>query len=261
MPFVALPPASGRREGMPVVAAWHLLDAPRTEAAFAAAVPLHGLDAWRIYFGLPMTGARLPAGGPDELMQLAYADAILKLYEPIAFGAASEFSAVLPALCAQLGLEPGPIGVMGGSIGAAVAQLVLAQSDLPIRAAVLLSPVVQLSRVVDAMERQFGVSYAWSDASRAVANRLDFVGRADDLARHSRPAVLLVVGGRDDPAFQEPAAALRDALASRDVVSELVTIPDMGHALADEPGLEPAPQTPHAALVDQHAVRWFQQHL
>jgi hypothetical protein len=37
---------------------WHLMDAPRSEAAMAAAVPLDGLDAWRVYFGLPDTGAR-----------------------------------------------------------------------------------------------------------------------------------------------------------------------------------------------------------
>ena len=56
VPYVALPPAGGARPDAPVVVAWHLLDAPRTEAAFAAAVPLTGLDAWKIYFGLPMSG-------------------------------------------------------------------------------------------------------------------------------------------------------------------------------------------------------------
>jgi hypothetical protein len=51
------------------VVAWHLLDSPRTEAALAAAVPLAGLDAWRIYFGLPLSGARLPEGGYPELQR------------------------------------------------------------------------------------------------------------------------------------------------------------------------------------------------
>jgi hypothetical protein len=35
----------------------------------------------------------------------------------------------------------------------------------------------------------------------------------------------------------------------------------MAHALAEEPGIEPAPQVPHAAEVDRHAVRWFRQYL
>jgi hypothetical protein len=35
----------------------------------------------------------------------------------------------------------------------------------------------------------------------------------------------------------------------------------MEHALAEEPGIEPAPQTPHAAAVDRLAVKWFQRRL
>ena len=35
----------------------------------------------------------------------------------------------------------------------------------------------------------------------------------------------------------------------------------MAHALADEPGIEPAPQTSHAAVVDRYAVEWLRQHL
>jgi hypothetical protein len=31
----------------------------------------------------------------------------------------------------------------------------------------------------------------------------------------------------------------------------------MGHALADEPGVEPAPQTPAAAEVDRHVAAWL----
>jgi pimeloyl-ACP methyl ester carboxylesterase len=68
---------------------------------------------------------------------------------------------------------------------------------------------------------------------------------------------MLVVGEDDDRAFRESAAALASALGQ----SELVSVPGMGHALAEEPGLEPAPQTPHAAVVDGHAVRWFERHL
>jgi hypothetical protein len=35
----------------------------------------------------------------------------------------------------------------------------------------------------------------------------------------------------------------------------------MGHALAEEPGTEPAPQTAHAAEVDRRAVAWLDRHL
>jgi pimeloyl-ACP methyl ester carboxylesterase len=144
---------------------------------------------------------------------------------------------------------------LGGSIGAAVAQLAIAESGLPFAAAVLVSPVVRMRDTVAAGERRFDTTYAWSAEAEAVADRFDFVARAAELAG---PAVLLVVGEDDDRGFHEPAAELRAALAPR---AELVVIPDMGHALADEPGVEPAPQTRHAAEVDRRAVAWFQRHL
>ena len=63
VPYVVLPPETDRPDA-PTVVAWHLNDPPRTERAMAAALPLAGLDAWRVYLGLPLSGARTPAGGP-----------------------------------------------------------------------------------------------------------------------------------------------------------------------------------------------------
>ncbi|MFW6090716.1 MAG: prolyl oligopeptidase family serine peptidase [Actinomycetota bacterium] len=265
VPFVATPPAAAESDTAPVVVAWHLMDAPRTEAAFAAALPLDGLDAWRIYLGLPLSGARLPEGGYDELMRLGYEDAVLNLQGPVTAQAAAEFPAALDELRDRLGLGGGPVGVLGGSVGAAVALLAVTDSDVAIDAAVLVSPLVQLRAAVEAMGRQFGVAYAWSDESLRVAERLDFVARAAEVARAGEPAVLLVVGEDDDPdGFQRPAAELRDALAKEyrdgDRV-DLVSVPGMAHALAEEPGTEPAPQTLQAATVDAHAAGWFQRHL
>ena len=40
-----------------------------------------------------------------------------------------------------------------------------------------------------------------------------------------------------------------------------MTVPEMGHALGDEPGVQPAPQTPAAAEVDRLAVDWLRRHL
>jgi dipeptidyl aminopeptidase/acylaminoacyl peptidase len=149
---------------------------------------------------------------------------------------------------------------MGGSSGAAVAQLVVAEGDHDVSAAVLISPVVQLRRAVEAMEGRFGFAYGWSDESNAVADRLDFLARAAEFAG---PAVLLVVGEEDDPGFHEPAGELASALARMQEGhrAQIVSIPDMAHPLADEPGTEPAPQTAHAAVVDRRAVDWFERHL
>jgi dienelactone hydrolase len=264
VPFVAIPPAAGPREAAPVVLAWHLLDPPRSEAAFAAQLPLDGLDAWRIYLGLPLSGSRMPAGGIDELMRLGYEDAVLKLDVPVVFGAAEELGPALRELRERLGLAEGRIGVMGGSMGSAVAELVLAEGELDVSAAVLISPVVQLRRAVEAMGRRFGVTYPWSDESNAVADRLDFLARVGEIAGRGEPATLLIVGEDDDAGFREPAAdfaeALGEAYGTEDRV-RVVTVPHMAHALADEPGIEPARQTPHAAVVDRHAADWFERYL
>jgi dienelactone hydrolase len=254
VPFLAVPPDGGPRASAPVVVAWHLLDPPRTETAFAAALPLAGLDAWRIYLGLPLTGSRSP--GADEVMRLGYEDAVLKLYMPVAYGAAAEFGPAFADLRRRLGIDPASVGVLGGSHGAAVAQLVMAEGEIDVRAAVLVSPVVELRRTVEAGERQFGFEYPWSSAAETVADRLDFVARAGDLGP---AAVLLVVGEHDDAGFREPAAALAAALGGER--AQLITVPGMAHALAEEPGTAAAPQTPHAAEVDRHAVRWFERHL
>jgi len=268
VPFLAFPPATTGRT-TPVVVAWHLMDPPRTESAFAAALPLAGLDAWRIYLGLPMCGARMPPGGFKELMRLGYEDAVLNLQGPITAQAAEEFPAALRELQDRLGVGNGPLGLLGGSIGAAVAQLVLVETapaaGIPITAAVLVSPVTRLRPAVDALGRQFGVQYPWGDRSLEVALRLDFVARAEDFVHFGQPAVGLVVGADDDAeGFLEPAqqllAALRGAYADP-ARADLVIVPGMAHALAEEPGLDPAPQTSSAAAVDQYTADWLTAHL
>jgi pimeloyl-ACP methyl ester carboxylesterase len=259
VPYLAVPPAGGAADA-PVVVAWHLMDPPRTEAAFAAAVPLAGLDAWRIYLGLPMHGARFPEGGVDALMQLGYADAVQNLYGPISAQAAAEFGPAYAELRQRFGFRDGPIGVLGGSLGSAVAQLVVAGGGVDVAAAVLVSPVSQLKAVVATVGRMLGVDYPWSEPSLEVARRMDFVARAGEVA--ACPATLLVVGEEDDEqGFREPAARLRAELAQREVVTELVVVPGMGHALAEEPGIEPGPQLPAVAEVDRVAVAWFGRHL
>jgi dienelactone hydrolase len=246
-----------------VVVSWHLMDAPRTETAFAAAVPLSGLDAWRIYLGLPLCGSRLPAGGWDEVMRLGYEDAVLKLIVPVVDQAADEFGGAIADLRNQLQLREGAIGVMGGSTGAAVAQLILASDVFQVDSAVLISPIVRLRTAVEATGRRFGVTYPWSDESNQGADRLDFIARATDLVS-KQPAVLLIVGEEDDLGIRESAASLQRELERRyedKNRAQIAVVTGMGHALADEPGMESAPQTSQAADVDRLAVRWFQCYL
>ena len=141
----------------------------------------------------------------------------------------------------------------------------LVEGAVPITVAVLVSPMTQLRPVIDANARQFGMTCPWAGQSNAAADRLDFVARAGEIAdRQDEPPIMLIVGDADDEALRQAAAeehaGLDVAYADPERV-QLVTIAGMPHALADEPGTEPAPQTANAAEVDRFAVRWFQEHL
>jgi pimeloyl-ACP methyl ester carboxylesterase len=267
VPYVALPPAGwpGEGEAAPLIAAWHLNDPPRSAAAMASALPLAEVTAWRIYLDLPMHGRRQLPGGLGEFMQLGYQDAVLKAFEPQATQAAAEFPAVLAELRARLPITDGPIGLVGASIGTLPVQLVIAEGAAPVSTAVLISPVIQLAEVVAANERRFNVSYPWSDTSRAVAARFDFVARADEIAAHDpQPALLLITGADDDPAFPGQAQRLHAELRRRYDYPQHVrqmSIPGMGHAFAAEPGIEPAPQTTEAHRVDTATTEWFRRYL
>ena len=265
VPFIAFPPATSPRESAPIVVAWHLMDPPRTEAAFAAALPLDGLDAWRIYLGLPLFGSRTPDGGFEEIMRLGMEDAVLNLFGPIVTDAAAEFPAALRDLREQLGMGSSVIGVLGGSAGAAVAQLVMAEGGIDVAVAVLVSPMIQLRPTVEAIGREMGVEYPWHDAAITIADRLDFVARAGEIAqRQHEPPVMLIVGDADDAAFIQSAKDLHSELDRIYTDSERVRqvrIAGMPHALADEPGVEPASQNANAAEVDRFTVQWLRQHL
>jgi predicted esterase len=254
VPYVLVPPATPRADA-PLILAWHLMDAPRTERAFAAALPLEGLDAWRVWLGLPLCGSR--ALDPEEAMRLAFADAVLNIHGPANEQAVAELPAALAALRAEHRIGDGPVGVLGGSAGAGVAGAVVVEKVLPVRAAVLVSPLVQLRPVVAVLARRFGIDYRWTPASETVADRMDLVARAEGFAD---TPVRLVVGADDDAdAFLLPAGRLRDAVTALGTQADLHVIDGMGHALAAEPGLEPAPQTAHAAEVDRLAVAWLAQ--
>jgi alpha-beta hydrolase superfamily lysophospholipase len=243
VPFVAVPPADPDAPAA-LVAGWHLMDVPASERAMAEAVPMAGLQAWRVYFGLPLSGARLPEGGPQEVFRRASEDAVLNVFEPVTEQAAGEFPAALAELRDRLPGATGPLGVFGGSAGAIVALEVLARGDAGIAAAAVASPVVQLAPMIAANERRFGVSYTWSERSRAVAARYDYVDRAAELTA----PLLLVTGADDDVAIREPAAALHEKLGS-----ELVTVEGMAH--------EFPPGTPEAARVDAAFTGWFARRL
>jgi pimeloyl-ACP methyl ester carboxylesterase len=258
VPFTALSPAGAIDGPAPLIVTWHMLDAPRTDAAFAAALPMTGVPAWRVHLGMPMCGARMVDGRVDAAIELAREDALMAFLAPFTHQAADEFPAALTALRDQLPVDEEPVSVLGASLGAAVALQVLTTQRTPLKAVALVNPAVRIRSVVPLVEGLAGHAYRWTAQARKAADELDFVARAGDLT--AQPPLLLVSGERDHPELRTDAAALVDALrehyAHPDEV-ELTTVPDLAHPLADEPGLEPAPQLPTARAVDEILTRWF----
>ncbi len=254
VPYVLRPPATPRPDA-PVVLAWHLMDAPRTERAFAAALPLEGLDAWRLYPGLPMCGARSP--GFEEILRLGREEPVLNLHGAVNAQAVAELPALLDAVRAEHGIGDGPLAVVGGSAGAGIAGAAVVEKVVEARAAVLVSPLLQLRPVVAELATFFGMDYRWTPESESVADRMDLVARG---AGFAGTPVRLVVGADDSvDAFLHPAQRLRDAVTALGTAADLHVVEGMGHALAEEPGVDPAPQTPHAVRVDALAVAWLAQ--
>jgi pimeloyl-ACP methyl ester carboxylesterase len=261
VPFTALPPTGATDGPAPLIVTWHMLDAPRTDAAFAAALPMTGVPAWRVHLGMPMCGARMVDGRVDAIIELAREDPLMAFLAPFAHQAADEFPAALAALRDQLPVDDEPIGILGGSLGGAVALEVLTTGRIPVRAAALVNPAVRIRSVVELVAPQMTGSaqaYPWTAESRRTADELDFVARAGAIT--AQPPLLLVSGELDHPALRTDATALVDALRRRyaqpDEV-ELINVPDLAHPLADEPGMEPAPQLPATRVVDQILTQWF----
>lgn len=265
VPFTALPPSAEVSGPAPVVVAWHMIDAPRTDAAFAAALPLAGVPAWRVYLGMPLCGARMVDGSMDAVVERARRDAMLAYLDPMVRQAALEFPAALAQLRERFGLDTSRIAVVGGSLGGAVALTVLATREIPVSAAALVNPAVRARSVVGLVEGLTGEPYQWNDESNQAADQLDFVARSGEIAAREAQAPLLLVSGEQDyPSLRadadDLAAALRDQYADPEQV-RLQRIPELAHPLADEPGIEPAPQNEHAKLVDEAVTEWLARYL
>ncbi|ALG11293.1 alpha/beta hydrolase family protein [Kibdelosporangium phytohabitans] len=249
VPYTALRPAV---ETDALIVTWHMIDAPRTDAAFAAALPLNDVPAWRVHLGLPLCGARMVNGSMDAVFERAQRDAVLEYFAGLAGQAAEEFPAALAEVRQQLSIGDGPLFALGGSLGGLVALQNMTKVEF--KAGAVVNALIRVRTGIGLVEEIMGIPYTWTDESAAAADALDFVTRAGELG----DVPLLVVSGEEDYAvFREDARKLTDALPR----SELATIPGLAHPLAEEPGLEPAPQTPPAAVVDERLSQWFRKYV
>lgn len=265
VPFTALPPTVTVEGPAPLVLTWHMLDAPCTNAAFATALPLTGMPAWRVHLGMPLCGTRMIDGSMDAVVELARKDPLMAYLAPFVWQAAEEFPAALSELRQQLPVDNGLLAVVGGSLGGAVVLQILARSQIPIAAVALVNPAVRVRSVVGLVKGATGRPYPWNAKSRKAADRLDFVAHAGDIAaRAPQPPLLVLSGELDFPVLRTDAAELVDALRKRYAQPDhvrLTTVPDLAHPLAEPPGLKPAPQLPAAKAVDEAMTQWFLRHL
>ncbi|WP_028938406.1 alpha/beta hydrolase [Pseudonocardia spinosispora] len=250
VPFTALPPSDNGPA--PLIVTWHMLDAPRSDAAFAAALPMREVPAWRVHLGMPMCGARMVDGRTDAIVALFQEDPVRLFLGPFVRQAVEEFPAALASIREQLPVGDGPIGVLGGSLGGAVALRVLIGTDVPVFAGALVNAAIRMRSVVDL----FPGEYPYDVETEKIVDDLDAVTSADVIA--GRAPLLVVSGESDHPALRSDAAELVGAVGER---SELLSIPGLAHPLAEEPGIEPAPQSPLAAEVDAGLSAWFRRHL
>jgi predicted esterase len=260
VPFVALPPEE-TAEARALVVLWHGADPPRSDAALAAAVPLRRLPAWRVYLGMPLFGRRLPAGGYEEIMRLAFQDAVTLLFQPSIGGAVAELPAALADIRKRLNIAPAlPLGLFGFSQGGAAALLTLSRHEVLFKAAVTVGAAIDLPTVVDAVGAMHGVTYDWTAERRALAEQLSASRQAPALAA-SGAAILLAAGADDPIPVREPAEQLATAIGAAGGTAEVRILPNIAHAFVDPPGDAPAPQTPQAAAVDALTTKWFTKHL
>jgi dienelactone hydrolase len=250
VPFTALPPADGGTA--PLIVTWHMLDAPRSDAAFAAALPMNDVPAWRVHLGMPMCGARMVDGSMDAGLELMRKDVLMAFLYPFVRQASEEFPAALESIRAQLPVDDGPIGVVGGSLGGAVALRVLAETDIPVFAGAVVNAAIRMRSVVSL----FPGDYPYDAESEKAVESMDFIPKAGTIA--VRTPLLVVSGELDHPGLRADAVQLVDAMGER---AELLSIPGLAHPLADEPGIEPAPQLPLAREVDAGLTRWFRRRL
>ncbi|WP_165418552.1 alpha/beta hydrolase family protein [Dyella amyloliquefaciens] len=171
------------------------------------ALPLDDVPAVKVYLGLPLFGERAPAGGMKELARRQAEDVGLEVFKPVVVGAGDELSGVARALQQQGCLRRGEaVGLVGFSAGGAATLYALAQRKWPVDSAVLINASTGLTASVQAFEQATGKKYAWSPASRELAQETDAANHVMEIARGTPPPALLFLRGADDSVIDAHAA-------------------------------------------------------
>jgi alpha-beta hydrolase superfamily lysophospholipase len=244
----------------PPIVLWHGFGPPASESELMQALPLDEVAAVKVYLGLPLFGARTPAGSSATLAQRQAADYGSLIFEPVVMGAAKELPRVLAELRNRQCLRANQkIGLFGFSAGGAAVLFALAEHAVPVQAAVTLNAPTGLNEAIEAVEHATKHPYAWTPAARQLAQRSDSIARAGEIAAGDPPPALLIFhGGADEVVPPQATLSLRDALApfyaesGNDKRLRVVLAPDVSHDWTEPKALQ---------QVRVVVANWFNQHL
>jgi len=244
----------------PPIVLWHGFGPPASESELMKALPLDDVAAVKVYLGLPLFGTRAPSGSSQTLAQRQASDYASLIFEPVVMGAAKELPSVLSELRKRQCLGANQkIGLFGFSAGGAAVLFALAERDVPVQAAVTLNAPTGLNEAIEAVEHATKHPYAWSPASRQLAQRSDSIGRAADIAAGDPPPALLIFNGAADEVVPPQATlSLRDALrplydkSGNSERLRVVIAPDVSHDWTEPKALQ---------QVRVAVANWFNQHL
>lgn len=201
VPAILRVPAHIRK---PPIILWHGFGPPASEKAMMEALPLDDVDAVKVYLGLPLFGARAPEGGMKEVARRQGEDVGLLVFKPVVVGAADELPQVVDALQKNACMKRGAsVALVGFSAGGAAALDALSQGKVAISAAVFINTSTGLNASIQAYEKATGKTYAWSPASRELAQQTDAVAHASHIAAHH--SALLFLQGADDAVIDSQA--------------------------------------------------------
>ena len=198
----------------PVIIMYHGFGPPNTPQLLSRALPPIP-DALTVYPSLPLVGARMPAGGVNELLHRQREDYVGEMLYPSILGAAHELPQIIEALSKRYGLsKSSPLILFGFSAGGAAALLSLTESRVRPRAIVVVNSPLSIVQAVDGYERQSKGVYTWTEKAREAAAHYDLEKSAERISELNPKAAVLILqsdqgAGISDSTAQSAAAALK----------------------------------------------------
>ena len=242
----------------PVIILYHGFGPPNSPQSLAQALPPIP-NALMVYPSLPLVGARMPAGGVDELLRRQREDYIGQLLYPSILGAAHELPQILKALSKTYGLsKSSPIILFGFSAGGAAALLSLTESDVRPRAVLVVNAPLSIVQAVDGYERQSKSVYAWTENAKDASAHYDIEKSAQRIVKLNPKAAFLLLQSEHDAGFATTAAQSA-AMALANAASLSRPEPDISAKVL--------PNSDHyvltgseSAVVNPMIIAWLTQH-